>query len=425
MQMKARKHTAARVSLVFISVVVAGLALASSALGAPAGTGPTELARYGFESAADSFPSIAPLPSLSNQDAETTAYWGRVSQDKYAGDFALWCAGTGVPKMTPAVWPNYPQGTRGAAEVALPQLADYYSASASMRYKMVSIGARDKFMLVWRFGQVSAEVEGVTTIMTAAAWHSSAFNLSDPTNHALSRVPATVGLEFKDHAEGATEVRTGTGPIVDEFVVTGYKYGPVRNLRGTSSGGGVSLTWAAPYGSVGSTTLETRPVAYRVWRADAGSNAWMELTTGGRLTTTSYVDSGGSLSQQYMVQAWDPATGAGRGERSTWPLPVTLSTPTANTTMKVNKTNTITGSVRPAHTSGGSLRLWAYRYSGTKVVQKLSFSVRVSDYGSGASTYLSLVKLTKKGSWKLFIKHSAHGDEAAATSKYTAKITVK
>ncbi len=80
----------------------------------------------------------------------------------------------------------------------------------------------------------------------------------------------------------------------------------------------------------------------------------------------------------------------------------------------------------PRHTST-YLRLYAYRYVGTKKVQTLSFPVKVTNANQAADTtkYTASVKLTKKGTWKLRVKHSAHGDEWTTYSGYSAKITVK
>lgn len=402
--------------------------------------GAATIVEYGFEGPSDTFPNNVALYTSPLSPSPGKAYWGPITQDKYAGSSSFWCAGTNLQTGGASnFWPKYPAGTRGKAYVRLPQLADYYASFASFYYKMPSLGGRDHFEVVSNQYDDSGVLLSTAAYQflddTRPSWTKVTVGLSSatlPTERRLSRHAGDVGIWFVDteYAEVYPEAPNGMGPLVDDFAVLGYKFGPVRNLMGSYlSGSRVALSWSAPYASIDSTTVESRPIAYRVWRAKQGSESWTELTSSGaRLTSPHYTDTiSGASGYVYAVQAWDSGTGAGRGSYTTFPKAVTLTTPKPPTTMKLNKTYQVSGTIRPRHTSGSSIKVYAYRWDGRKYAYVKAIAVVLSNTGQPADTskYTASVKLTKKGSWKLRTKHSAHGNEGTKYSSYSSRITVK
>ena len=104
-----------------------------------------------------------------------------------------------------------------------------------------------------------------------------------------------------------------------------------------------------------------------------------------------------------------------------------LGTPKVPSGAKRNKTFTVSGTIQPRHTSATYLKAYAYRYTGSKVVQTLSFPVKVTYAGQPAFTtkWTASIKLPKAGSWKVKLKHSVHGTEPTAYSALSAWIKVK
>ena len=526
--------------LVLVPAVLCALlaGAVSLAFAGPPNAGQETISHYGFESPTDNFTTGGYYAKVLPADADTTAFWGRRAEASHTGAAGLWCAGTVSSTGNPSTsWPNYPEGTRGFAKTKFTQLADYYSVGASMDYKMVSVGADDVFRLYWRTydGSDNTINYRYDELPVAASWTNVTVDMSSPADSfRLSRTPAEMILWFYDSSGLAPAV--GTGPSVDDFTVSGYKYGPIRSVSIASPAEGqVDLTWPVPYRAIGSNVNENRSVTYRVWRAEQGTDVWVELTSdGGRLTANTFTDvttSPGTL-YKYVVQAWDPGTGSGRGEQSTavgWPAQLTLgapskpsgtvytwksftsvgtvepglaggsstaiqcsrdktaiartytgtvgaggttysvsgvslpaagtwyirayhsdstygvsksdwttvqvsaaakiTAPSVKSTMSLNKTYTVSGTVMPRHSSTTAkyLKVRAYRLSGASYAYVKSFSVKVTSTGQPADTtkYTASVRLTKTGSWKLRVKHSAHGVEATSYSSYSSKITVK
>ena len=124
-------------------------------------------------------------------------------------------------------------------------------------------------------------------------------------------------FSFVDVVEGpGQDVGNPIGPLVDDVLVTGWKYGPVRSMAASKVGTDFRVTWARPYNSLNETVGDTRTLSYRVWRSPAGADTWTELTTS-RLGdgVTSYDDPILIEGQpfEYLVQAWDPGAGTGYG----------------------------------------------------------------------------------------------------------------
>ena len=140
--------------------------------------------------------------------------------------------------------------------------------------------------------------------------------LSAPSNSInLSRTSGILDFQFVSDSDQTT---TGIGPSIDDVSITGYKYGPVRSLNAVRSGSHVDLSWAAPYTSTANTVADTRPIAYRVWRADnATPSDWTELTGLNGVNRTALLTfedtSPSHNASRYFVQAWDTGTGAGYG----------------------------------------------------------------------------------------------------------------
>jgi hypothetical protein len=322
--MSVRMAGTIRTAVVALALVSGLLSGAVVSFGGPPDSGPGTVAKYGFESPADSFASNAANTDYVVGETPTSAYWGRTAQDMYTGSAALWCAGTAYPAGTPSnAWPTYLPGTRGKTSVTLPELAEYYSASVSMMYKMETLGAdgaEDYFAFVRKSGTRSGYT--ILPVTGASGWLQYTYDLSASTSYPrLSRVPASLGLEFYDYTEGSFDGlnKVGTGPLVDDFTVFGYKYGPIRSVSVSSPAEGqVALSWPTPYDAVGSSVPDTRTISYRVWRAETGTELWTELTAGGRVSANAFTDVSAVIGKRYVyvVQAWDPGTGQGRGEQS-------------------------------------------------------------------------------------------------------------
>lgn len=296
------------------------------AAGEPA-LSPTTIVSDGFEpGAASRFVLDWPAPSPGDP---SPAYWGPIAQLKHSGLASLWCAGSIPDQTTTTAWTTfsgrYPDYTAGLATLALPELSGYYSASLDYWYRMPTIGSNDggSFNVLWSTA-IGADVwDYHNSWPTAADWTHAHFDLTVPTPAGqsrpvdLSRTPGKIRFIFIDDVSAYESPTNGEGPAIDDVVVAGYKFGPVRDLNASvGPGGGVRVTWTPPARSVApSAPDEDRPLAYRVWRApNTAPYAWTELTDA-RITATSFDDAdplvGGS---RYLVQAWDPADGVGFGE---------------------------------------------------------------------------------------------------------------
>jgi uncharacterized repeat protein (TIGR01451 family) len=257
-------------------------------------------------------------------------YWGRAAGSGVSGSYGLWCAGAARAGFTAAPWPYYPATTDGSAMVDLSaaslgglSLANQYSSALSFALRMPDLrphaGQEDVFWVAWEplnesdFEQHSS----ATDIAKTSTWVTKAWDLSSGSSPAtLSRKDGIVQFKFYA-ASGPPSAANYQGPTIDDLKVTGFKYGPVRNLAIDS--GGQHLTWQRPIASrQAGASDETRTISYRIWRRGLLDTSYTELTSdGARLAdgAVSYDDSAGSPGQYgYVVQAWDAGSGSGYGE---------------------------------------------------------------------------------------------------------------
>ena len=199
-----------------------------------------------------------------------------------------------------------------------------YSGRLRFDYDMRSLGPADlagkSFSVIrGRSPDGPADSDNTMPFSTIKFLHR-AYDLTSQSYSApMSRRSGFVAWRFADiHETGGRA--NGQGPTIDNVVVDGFKYGPVRNLKLS----GNILSWNRPFRSTEGTATEERPISYRVWRSltSPGSGDWTELTSGGRID-----DAGDAVSYDvgpppgywygspvYAVQAWDPGTGAGYGQ---------------------------------------------------------------------------------------------------------------
>lgn len=413
------------IRVVFVVLALAGALSATvpAALAGPPNASPATIAHYGFENSADSFAENTATPNWLIADFPTSAYWGRTLRDHYTGSNAFWCAGTSYPAgTTSTAWPYYLRGTRGEAGTKFAELAEFYSVSVSMKYKLQSMGADDYCALVWREYLAPGVPHNYVDIPISAAWRTFTYDLSASYNYPrLSRVPASLSLAFYDHTEGSqSNDTTGTGAVVDDFTVLGYKYGPIRSVNVSSPAyGQVALSWPVPYSAAGSNIDDTRAIAYRVWRAGVGTDSWIELTEGSREATNSFTDTSAAVDGQYkyVVQAWDSGVGDGRGRQSSvavWPPQATLSAPSRPSgTIYMWTKFTSSGSIEPTHAIPTAVTIECSRNKSTIAY---SYSAAVS---AGSTTYsaVSKVKLPAAGTWYMRARHVdlAHGLSYSST----------
>ncbi len=521
------------------------------AFAAPPFSGPATIVSLNFEPTGLSFPTNLRLDTLDSSDQTiTAAHWGPVTSLHHGGSYAFWCAGTSDVSGT--TWSSrtplrYPLATRGIVKLPVGVLADYYSSRVSFWYLMPSLGGADagsnpSFVLSWRSQADEGDKTLYSAFPTVATWTLVSRDISaGSAGFNAARRAAVVDLQFFDHVEinngYSQQTPNGQGPAIDDFSVTGFKYGPVRNLTVVSPvAGQIKLDWSAPYSAVGSSLVDTRSLTYRVFRRAVGSTGFpTELTSdGSRLSATTYTDNLSltnglqGIPYEHIIQAWDAGAGSGYGVQSNpigLPYTTTLTAPSkphttvytwrsftstgtmvpasssaakvylrlsrdkvhfslasaytqangtvysgavrlpasgtwylralylqgsawryssnwttvtvsANvilsphapaTTATHNKAFSVWGTVQPKHTSGTYLRVYAYRYSGTKVVQSVSFPVTVTSVGQPANTtkYTASVKLPKAGAWKVRVRHGAHGVEGTTYGALSARITVK
>jgi len=303
-------------------VLIAALAAPSVAVAADPPTAPQVIKTVGFENNTTDTLALAPIQYAG--DLATVAFWGRVSGSttpKHTGIYSLWCAGTNnTNPLTARNYYFYPEYTRGKADLALPQLADYYSAKVGFWYLLPSRGVDD-------------------SIGFAIDW----MGLGPSNGFVLARQPGQVRFRWFDFIEVSGE-KTGRGPTIDDIKVSGFKYGPVDPDSITSGLGGgnplatadydssyvstatitlsgsdqghLKLVWDAPPRTPADATPDERAIAYRVWRRPAGGGAWTEITTDAvRAVNREVFDvppSPGTYT--YAVQAWDPYPGVAYGE---------------------------------------------------------------------------------------------------------------
>lgn len=329
-----------------VAVVVAVPAVAFAA--APPST-PAVIASENFDvwpSAVGSmttFPSGLVLqPGALPVGSAVVGWWGRnfLRHEGTTGN-GMWCAGSPIAPLT---WPqNYPedtstdprQATAGEASIDLTQAADYYSTVVSFDYNMPSLGAGEisqsgyGFVASWLLQSLPPNDASshIATLTTSTGWahvNVDVSNASSAFGNSLSRESGYFRLLWHDYDE-LSGVRTGVGPTVDNLVIAGYKFGPVRNLTATSTvTSDTVLNWDAPWRSTAATSVEERPIEYHIWRSPVGANTWAE-TTDSVVASTSFTDTGAVLGDwDYQVQVWDQGGGPGYGQAVKY-----LSTPPA------------------------------------------------------------------------------------------------
>jgi putative cell wall-binding protein len=300
------------VALAVVILATVGVNAASAAVPAPQ---PKELRRLTFEPGSPSFSSVTAF--IVPGEDPPTAYWGRVNSLAKTGQWSFWCAGTAYPSGLPSsFWPTYPVLTRGTASLLLPELSEYYSSSASFAYLMPSRGADDdgSFAVFCQAtdgtGNPIGSVYADPYIPLASSWTNRTYNLSSNPTAPVSRKPAILSLRFFDFIEGSSQgTATGQGAAIDDLVVSGYQFGPIRSLTAGRSGPSVLLSWSTPYGASNSSSVDTRTIAFHVWRApESAPTAWTELTSAAGTPANTFSDSAApGYACRYFVQAFNAA----------------------------------------------------------------------------------------------------------------------
>jgi putative cell wall-binding protein len=309
-----------------VALMVAVFGATASAAQAP--IAPMSIYRSGFGTpdAAQTIKAYT-LPSITS-----SAYWGVLPTRGISGSYGLWCAGSPITPTTLG-WPTYPVGTRSLMTVDMSQLADWYASRLDVSYNQPSLGDADgeSLQMGWMLPGDPLNVAHINKkdvhsempLTAASSWTTTSWPMSAqvaasaPDKVNLSRTAGALIFVFSDSDEGYGQNKlTGQGPTLDNVVVTGYKYGPVRGLAAPVASG-VHLSWQRPLASTYATAgPEERTISYRVWRKKAAEKSWTELTSSSaRLAdgTLSYPDASGVSGDKYLVQAWDPS-GEGYGQ---------------------------------------------------------------------------------------------------------------
>lgn len=257
-----------------------------------------------------------------------TAYWGAVSGIPGASGKSWWCAGTSYPSAAPLAFATtYPVGTRGISVLRVPELANYYSSTASFSYLMPSRGGADdySFVVMRQAMDASQNPIGPTVsdpyVPLTSTWKQRSYDLASDPSMSLSRKPGEISFQYFDYNEfpGAVGVPpqapNGQGAAIDNLIIAGYKYGPIRSLTAARVGGNVNLAWSRPAMSKLTSADDTRTIAYRVWRStDTAPTNWTELPGDGGTALTFTDTQPTGLAAHYFVQAWDTATGGSWGD---------------------------------------------------------------------------------------------------------------
>lgn len=248
------------------------------------------------------------------QGVLATFGWGRTTNSNHTagGGSGLWCSSrnmsTGVDGYN---WSTYNKDTASQAILSVSQLSNYYSAELEFWYLLPSRGAADtySFATYWGVPPVDPSWEFRYPYPLASTWTKLNYDLSPE----LARTAnGQIRWEFINYIEGASQYPSaGQGATIDDIVITGYKYGPVRDLLAVESTGDMRLTWKKPYVRADSTTVDSRSLEYRVWRAPEGSSTWTELTTNtqvpdsGTNVTWDDTDAEQGVTYRYRVIAYD------------------------------------------------------------------------------------------------------------------------
>lgn len=315
-------HRGLRLALVAALLLPA----ATQAYAAP-NDGPAVIVSEGFE--VGSTPTYVATPFDSTPYAGSVAgYWGVRPFRAHSGSQGLWVNGSRANGT------QYQVDSAGDATFALTQTADYYDSDLSFWLTLPSRGSADLDALSVRIESGTAMPRRYGNFPLTGAGQWSPFSLplgSDPTVP-FARQAGLVKFQWRDGSLDPSEnPAVGEGPTIDDVLVSGWKYGPVRSLAGVVSTTSVGLSWLAPYRAVNSTVVEERPISYRVWSAPGGSSDWAELT-GARLGSLSYSRPlpAEGVQYRYSVQAWDQGTGTGYGRSSEVTVTIPLTPPTVS-----------------------------------------------------------------------------------------------
>lgn len=300
---------------------------------------PTTLVSEGFES------GTTPSYETTTLGQSSSARWAPVNRP-FTGLKGLWCAGSA------GLLSNYPIGTFGLVQFELPQLEEYYSSSATFRYLMPSLGQGELlsgFQVYWeRPGGLG--IDPLVFPPLATSWKSYTVNLSSGTQ-ALARNAGHVVFKFDDKFDSPGSAAVGQGPTLDDVVISGWMYGPVRNITAVVDDAQVELGWSRPYRSATENTVEERTtVRYRVWRAPYGSTTWTEMTTDS-IDATGFVSPSPTEGSYYTYAVQTVGSSGGYGEPvsttvtfpSNQPLVPVLTQKISPTTVDYGKYTTVTG----------------------------------------------------------------------------------
>lgn len=326
-------------------------------------------------------------------------------------------------------WPT--TGTRGRATLELTQTAELFSAWLSFHYLMPSVGGgdRDSFSVSWTYPGHTGNADARWGFQLTSTWVPLDFALSTSEYTPLARRAGRVTLQFFEFSDPPGTPKNGQGVSIDDLIVRGYTYGPVRNLAAeVTSAGAVVLSWNVPARSAIETAPEERPVAYRVWRTLAGHDTWTELTAAsGRVAGTSFIDTGltpGYL-YEYVVQAWEPDGDAHHGPQSV-PLRVAipgavrrplerLDAPAVTGTVLAERSFVVSGSLEPSHPAGITVARIELSADASGVVA--TFPAVAVD-ADGATSYVATVSVPAAGIWYLRAVHD-DGDHERTVSHWT------
>jgi hypothetical protein len=305
---------ASRIALCGIALVLA-LLLASSAAYAsvpPYPTTPVIVRNVTFEPGSVdpvsgnvwAQPSFVPTP---------TAWWGPVAGQGVGATYGLWCAGTN------GALPFFPVNTAGGAGWQLPDTGNFYQSSVSFDYKWPTPADFGDFAVRAFDPGVNAMTGSPSSVLlpnSSQSYTTKTFTrtASSPnlTEGTIGVTAGSLGFQFIDFEHsGQVPPNPPQGPTIDNLLVTGYRYGPVRSLEATRvSDTNVLITWNKPQISPTSSTDVTGSPTYRVWRHDINLGSWTELTSASSPVSDadrSITDMGASAVNDdldYIVQAW-------------------------------------------------------------------------------------------------------------------------
>lgn len=231
---------------------------------------------------------------------------------KAGGSFTLKATSAGALKLGGSVTVSsqfITNGTAGTMYISS-SLADYYSARYQFYYAMPSLGVSERnyglqLLATTDIGQPN-QIAATYINTISSGWTLCSYDITSKLPTLSRSSDANFALRFVGVGLDAGE--TGAGPRVDDISLQGFKYGPVRNLSVSSSDQDVIVNWDTPYESKVSTTVDSRPIKYRVWRAQSGTDNFVELTTSGSpVSDTQFTDSGTAIGvgYTYLVQAFD------------------------------------------------------------------------------------------------------------------------